>query len=107
MHVLSNLIENAVKFSDDGPITISGEVSGACAIVEVADRGVGIPADLIGDIFSGPGPRAGKATPLGTGLGLYLSKRVMELHGGDITVESTDGEGSVFRMSVPLHGDDV
>lgn len=102
MHVLSNLVENAVKFSDEGPVSITGETTDGAALVTISDQGVGIPEDLIAGIFSGPAPRSGKATPLGTGLGLYLSKRLVELHGGDITVSSTEGEGSVFTVTLPL-----
>lgn len=106
MHVLSNVIENAVKFSDEGPIGITAAREDGKVIVRVSDQGVGIPSDLIGGIFSGPGPRSGKASPLGTGLGLYLSRRVMELHEGDITVVSTEGEGSVFSIVLPVNAAD-
>lgn len=105
-HVIFNLVENAVKFSEEGPITVTGEVTERGALVLVSDEGVGIPADLIADIFSGPGPHSGAATPLGTGLGLYLSKRIAQLHGGELTVGSTEGSGSVFQLSLPQDGDD-
>ena len=100
-HVLTNLIENAVKFSDEGPITVSGKRSTRWCQVTVTDSGVGIEADRLGSIFLGPGPTGQVATPLGTGLGLYLSRKLVEAHGGTLEVESTEGEGSTFTMLVP------
>ncbi|MDQ3951419.1 MAG: HAMP domain-containing histidine kinase [Actinomycetota bacterium] len=96
-HALSNLVENAIKFSDDGPIVISagdGEIS-------VTDEGVGIPKDAVGDVFSGPAPHAQKSGPSGTGLGLYLTRKLVEAHGGSISVESTEGKGSKFTIKLP------
>ena len=100
-HVLGNLIENAIKFSDEGAIVIDGSADDGRVSVRVSDRGVGIGPDRLGDVFSGPGPSGQKATPSGTGLGLYLSKRLMEAHGGSIEVESTPGEGSTFTIVLP------
>ena len=100
-HVLGNLIENAIKFSDEGAIVVDGSADDGRVAVRVSDRGVGIEPDRLGDVFSGPGPSGQKATPSGTGLGLYLSKRLMEAHGGSIEVESTPGEGSTFTIVLP------
>ena len=97
-HALSNLVENAIKFSDEGPIVIAAGPDGA---IIVSDEGVGIPEDLIGDVFSGPAPHAQKSGPTGTGLGLYLTRRLIEAHGGTISVESTVGKGSVFSIELP------
>ncbi|MBA2724668.1 MAG: HAMP domain-containing histidine kinase [Actinobacteria bacterium] len=106
LQVIFNLVENAVKFSEEGPVKVTGEVVEEGVEVAVSDEGIGIPADLIADIFSGPGPLSGVATPLGSGLGLYLSKRIVELHGGQLTVRSTEGSGSVFQLRLPQEGDD-
>ncbi|HJR45117.1 MAG TPA: HAMP domain-containing sensor histidine kinase [Actinomycetota bacterium] len=100
-HVLGNLIENAIKFSDEGAIVVDGHPADDRVAVTVADRGVGIEADRLGEVFMGPGPSGQKATPSGTGLGLYLSKRLMEAHGGSIEVESSPGEGSTFTILLP------
>jgi signal transduction histidine kinase len=100
-HVLTNLIENAVKFSDEGAIRVAGRPVDGMVEVTVTDSGVGIEADRIGDIFSGPGPTGQRATPLGTGLGLYLSRKLVQAHGGTLEVESSEGEGSTFTMRVP------
>ena len=93
-HALSNLVENAIKFSDEGPIVVAAR-DGA---ITVSDEGVGIAPDLIGEIFSGPAPHAQKSGPSGTGLGLYLTRRLVEAHGGSITVDSEVGKGSTFTI---------
>ena len=101
LHVFSNIIENAVKFSDEGPIEVTGRQKDGRIVVAVADQGVGIEDERIPEIFSGPASTTQKATPTGTGLGLYLSRRLVELHGGDISVESRADEGSTFTVSLP------
>ncbi len=100
-HMLRNLIENAIKFSDEGPITIEGRSSDGMVEVTIADHGVGIEPERLGSVFLGPGPTGQKATPSGTGLGLYLSKRLVEAHGGSIAVSSQPGEGSTFTVTLP------
>ena len=101
LHVFSNIIENAVKFSDEGPITVTGERRGADVCISVSDQGVGIEHERLSEVFSGPAPGGQKATPTGTGLGMYLSRRLVELHHGEITVESTQNEGSTFTVRLP------
>lgn len=105
-HVFCNLIENAIKFSDEGEILVSGQRSGRQVDVTIRDRGVGIEPDRIGAIFSGPGPTGQKATPSGTGLGLYLAQALVAAHGGSIGVASKPGEGAEFTVSLPLPPDD-
>jgi signal transduction histidine kinase len=100
-HVLGNIIENAIKFSDEGPIAIEGRSLADAVEVTVTDKGVGIEPERLGSVFLGPGPTGQKATPSGTGLGLYLSKRLVEAHGGSISVSSQPGEGSTFTVTLP------
>lgn len=100
-HVLGNLIENAIKFSDEGPILVDGAAVGETVEVSVTDGGVGIEQDRLDSLFRGPGPSGQKATPSGTGLGLYLSKRLMEAHGGSLEVQSAPGRGATFTISLP------
>jgi signal transduction histidine kinase len=102
--VLANLIENAIKFSDDGPVTVDAVRDGEVAQIKVADSGVGIPAERLDDIFAGPAPQSGHATPLGSGLGLYIARRLVEAHGGSIGVESKEGTGSTFTVRLPAEG---
>jgi signal transduction histidine kinase len=107
-HVVSNMIENAVKFSDEGPIIVSGRKAddGMVEIV-VSDQGVGIEAERLSGIFSGPAPHGQKATPSGTGLGLYLTRRLVEAHGGSIDVESELEKGSTFVVRLPAQGPEI
>lgn len=100
-HVLTNLVENAVKFSDEGPISISASHDGGRVSIRVTDEGVGIAPDRVGGLFDGPSSAADNATPFGTGLGLYLSRRLVEAHGGVISVESRAGSGSTFSVALP------
>jgi hypothetical protein len=100
-HVLGNLIENAIKFSERGPITLAAGRSDATVIITVRDEGVGIEPERLESVFSGPGPSGQRATPSGTGLGLYLSRRLIEAHDGTVGVESTKGEGSTFTITLP------
>jgi signal transduction histidine kinase len=69
--------------------------------ITVADRGVGIAPERLASVFLGPGPTGQVATPSGTGLGLYLSKRLVEAHGGSISVESEPNRGTTFTVLVP------
>ncbi len=105
-HVVGNLIENAVKFSDEGPIKVSAHRTNHMVELVVEDRGVGIEEDRLPHVFEGPAPHGGKATPSGTGLGLYLSRRLIEVHGGTIEARSKLGEGSTFVMTIAAQGPD-
>lgn len=100
-HVFFNLVENAVKFSDDGPVFIAADAEGDTIVVRVSDSGVGIESDRLDDIFLGPGPTGQSATPKGTGLGLYLTKRLIEAHGGEIAVESKPDVNTTFTVRLP------
>lgn len=104
LHVVGNLIENAVKYSDEGPITVAADGDGEVRI-EVRDEGVGIESERLPHVFAGPAPAGGHAAPSGTGLGLYLAKRLVEAHGGTITAESEPGRGSTFRVTLPRKGE--
>ncbi|HEV2754834.1 MAG TPA: HAMP domain-containing sensor histidine kinase [Actinomycetota bacterium] len=96
-HALSNLVENAIKFSDEGPVVVASDDG----TITVTDEGVGIAPDLIGEIFAGPAPHAQAAGPSGLGLGLYLTRRLVEAHGGTVSVESEVGKGSKFTIELP------
>ena len=100
-HMLRNLIENAIKFSDDGPITVSARTAGDEVEVVVADTGIGIEAERVPGLFSGPAPTGQRSGPSGTGLGLYLTRRLAEAHGGSIKVESEQDKGSTFVLCLP------
>jgi two-component system sensor histidine kinase KdpD len=101
--VLCNLLENAAKYSDSGkPITVSAERRGGTIAVSVADRGIGIdPAeqDMIFERFYRARSRR-EGTP-GSGMGLAISRSIVEAHGGRIEVASQPGHGSVFTVTLP------
>jgi two-component system sensor histidine kinase KdpD len=102
--VISNLLENAGKYSGDGiPITVRAEADGASVDISVADRGAGIdPMEqpLIFERFYRG--RAGQAASPGTGMGLAISRAIIEAHGGTIDLTSRPGEGSVFTVRLPI-----
>jgi signal transduction histidine kinase len=103
--ILVNLLTNAHEYSPEGAsIAVAARPLGAEVEISVSDTGQGIPEDQIGRIFerftrgdAGLTQRVG-----GTGLGLAISKSLAELHGGSITVESTVGTGSTFRVRLPI-----
>jgi signal transduction histidine kinase len=101
--VLINLLTNAVKHSPDADrIVVKVEISGNNAIVSVQDYGIGIPPQYLDDIFNRYFRITAGVSTGGLGLGLYISKEIILRHGGDIRVESKEGEGSVFYFSLPL-----
>lgn len=105
--VLENLVENAIKFNDKPKKTvrISGRVQDEkFAVIEVADNGAGIPPEEQRNIFQKFYQIDEHFTGQieGAGLGLALVKQIVELHGGKVWVESTLGEGSIFRFTLPL-----
>ncbi|NJD77007.1 MAG: response regulator [Candidatus Methanoperedens sp.] len=104
--ILFNLLSNAVKFSkqEGGIVTISTKKEGEMAKISVSDTGVGIKDEDIGKLFRTFGQLdTGSSRKFeGTGLGLAISKNLVELHGGEITVESRYGAGSTFTFKLPL-----
>ena len=108
---LSNLVSNAIRYTPEGGrIVVRSRVESAehdgqdWVIIEVSDTGIGIPAHelpLIFDRFF----RASNVSPSvpGTGLGLSILKDIVEQHGGQIDVESQEGQGSTFRLRLPAH----
>lgn len=104
--VIRNLINNAIKFTPEGGhVTVSAERNGEWANVFVIDTGVGMTSKKIEKLFDlGENTSTtGTAGEAGTGLGLQLCKDLAEKQGGQIHVESTEGKGSVFRFTLPLH----
>ncbi len=104
--VILNLINNAVKFTSQGEIVLSATVRGDEVVVSVADTGLGIPVDeqkLIFDEFSQSDRTAARGYG-GLGLGLSICKRLVEMHGGTIKVDSSgrEGKGSVFSFTLPV-----
>lgn len=108
--VLGNLLSNAVKFSESGTITLSASTVGGRGLQEevvefaVTDQGPGIPVDAIEKLFDpfATGLSAETRHAQGTGLGLSIVERFVEALGGDVTVESAVGEGTIFCFKIPL-----
>jgi len=104
--VLFNLLSNAVKFTPrGGTISVSSRLDGNEVIVKVTDSGIGIAAQhqkkIFNEFYQIRGGSVDK-TP-GTGLGLYISKRIVEMHGGRMWVESAgEGKGSMFAFTLPV-----
>ncbi|MBW3670240.1 MAG: MASE1 domain-containing protein [Acidobacteria bacterium] len=100
--VVLNLLSNATKFSPEGsPIDVRVKLAGGYGIVEVEDRGSGISAESQERVFH-EFEQAHEEWTEGTGLGLALVQRIVELHGGWVELESTPGAGSVFRLAIPV-----
>ncbi|HEU5004377.1 MAG TPA: ATP-binding protein [Actinomycetota bacterium] len=101
--VLTNLVENALKHTDAGHVAVGGALDGTRVRVTVADQGEGIPKEHRLAVFGKFFRRAGRAgAPSGTGLGLYISKGLVEAHGGRIWVEAPEAGGSVFAFTLPV-----
>ena len=102
--ILFNLLSNAVKFTSEGEIRVRARWDGARLSVAVVDTGCGIPADRLPHMFNsfeqadaGTTRRYG-----GTGLGLSISRKLAEIMGGSLSVESREGEGSAFTLLLPV-----
>jgi PAS domain S-box-containing protein len=102
LQVLSNLIGNAIKFTPPGgSVLLEVSIDGGRARFAVADTGPGIPKERISRVLDRYW-QAPETASKGTGLGLYISKGIVEAHGGRIWVESTVGRGSTFFFTLPL-----
>ena len=104
VQVLVNLLSNAVKYSDPHTvISIISRITGDQVEIIVADNGMGIPGEDLPNIFNQfyrASPEKIKAK--GMGLGLFISKEIMEAHSGNIWAESTPGKGSAFHIVFPV-----
>src|SRR5439155_17501960 len=98
--VVVNLLSNAIKYGSGKPIEMSVEVADGHARLSVRDQGIGVDAAHQQRIFE----RFERAVSLnygGLGLGLYITRQIVQAHGGSIRVESTPGAGSIFVVEIP------
>lgn len=100
--ILLNLVANAVRYTDEGGVTVGFEQGNKMLTICISDTGIGIPADKLNTIFERFQQASGKRG--GTGLGLTITRDLIKLHGGKIWVESTPGKGSRFSFTLPLAG---
>jgi signal transduction histidine kinase len=108
LQIITNLIDNAAKYSAEGSeIAVHWEADADTAMVRVRDRGPGVPDQGRAHLFTRfgrvPGSRA-RSGHVGTGLGLYLGQRFARSMGGDLDLETTGPEGSIFRLRLPMPG---
>jgi len=99
--VLSNLVVNALRYTKHGEIRISAEPRGTSVAVSVSDTGSGIPQEYLPHVFDKFVQVPGAATG-GAGLGLAISRLIVEAHGGQISVQSEQGKGSTFTFTLPI-----
>ena len=105
LQIIFNLVGNDIKFTDAGSVTVSAAYDGPSLKVSVADTGCGIPHDMLRRIFDpfvqvlDPSHSASRAS--GSGLGLSICKRLTEIMGGELTVESEPSKGSTFTIIIP------
>lgn len=102
--ILINLVGNSIKYSDGGEVQVGAQVRSGMAYTNVTDSGMGIPQNQLDQVFKvfQQADNNGK-TQGGTGLGLAVTKELVELHGGQVTVTSQMGVGSCFTFSIPLY----
>ncbi len=107
--IVRNLVTNAIKFTDNGSVTLVVQPRDEVVELAVRDTGAGIPADALGDIFRPFEQAHGEQSRSkgGVGLGLYLAQRLSQILGGEVTVESAVGRGSEFRVRLPRNSESV
>jgi signal transduction histidine kinase len=99
LQVITNLIDNAVKFTNEGQISINGIRNDQSIEIMVKDTGSGIVSQIMPNLFS----KFVSSSENSTGLGLFISKKIVEAHGGKIWAENNDIKGATFRFSLPLN----
>lgn len=103
--VLANLVDNAIKYSNEGGIIkVSAHVEGDFVEVSVNDNGIGMPDSVVHNLFHKfYRSHRSREQVAGSGIGLYISKAIVESHGGNISVRSSENKGSTFTFSLPVY----
>lgn len=105
LQVFVNLVSNAIRFSSNGKIELKGSCNGDFLVVTISDQGIGIPAEefpLLFTPFYRPKDDV-RRVYAGTGLGLYVTKKILERHRGDISIQSEPGQGTTVTVKLPFH----
>jgi signal transduction histidine kinase len=103
--VIQNLVQNAIKYSPNGGLVeVRAARRGAMACISVTDQGMGIPQAALSRLFTRfyRAPNVDPQHISGMGVGLYVVKEIVSLHGGEADVESQEGVGSTFTICLPL-----
>lgn len=100
--VVTNLVSNAVRYGGQGAVTVTLRREGGAAVLRVADRGIGIAEEDLAIVFDRYSKGVNSRAHGGLGLGLYITRGIVEAHGGVVEVESRLGEGSAFTVRLPV-----
>lgn len=103
--VLGNLIDNAIKYSNEGgAVNVTANTDGDFVKISVEDHGIGMPGNVVSNLFHKfYRSHRSRETVAGTGIGLYISKAIVESHGGTVSVRSEEGKGSTFEFTLPIY----
>lgn len=103
--VVVNLVDNAIKYSNEGGlIVVTAKPIDKFVEVSIQDNGIGIPGSLLGHIFDKfYRSHRSRENTVGTGLGLYITKAIVESHGGTVSVRSDEGHGTTFAFTIPTY----
>jgi signal transduction histidine kinase len=103
--VFGNLVDNAIKYSNEGSaIDVSATVKGDFVEIAVEDHGIGMPGNVVSNLFQKfYRSHRSRESIAGSGIGLYISKAIVESHGGTIGVRSEEGKGSTFTVNIPTY----
>ena len=99
VQVILNILSNAINHTKDGKISLSAEFDNKFVTVHISDTGTGIPAEILPRVFE-----RGISSSGGTGYGLFISKTIIEAHGGTISITSEPGNGTTVTFTVPVYG---
>ena len=101
--VFDNLFDNAIKYAPNSKITLTLECSPSHQAVTLADQGAGIPSEHLPFLFERFYRVPGTSNKRGTGLGLFICKQIVQAHHGNISVKTTPGKGTAFRIELPVN----
>ena len=99
--VITNLVSNAIKYGNRQPVDVELDERRGMAALVVRDHGIGIPPDSQAGLFERFERGTNTRTFKGIGLGLWIAKKMVDAHGGTISVESAPGSGSTFTVTIP------